>query len=192
MILPFHSTTIVILEVAAVVLGILLGTLYLELGYVLFPLIGAGAVAAVLVTRRQWRRARRRALALAGVLVTYVAVTVLAYRGLLGREHEATHTMRWESRGSDNQWKATEVRLYFVNYPGHYIGEYSDALYDHLAGRGQNPVAVRFAVSTDLGWCIRGFHATDVAGLRAWRSAWGYAGSHGEGPSPWRSPWWCP
>lgn len=189
---PMRHAAVALLRITLLVLGLLLALVYLEVGYFLVPIVLLGAVLAAALTRAHWQSARSPLAAMGAVILTYAVVTALAWNVLLGQEIERTFTMRWESRGRDNGHRATEVVLSFVDYPGHYIGEYSDDLYAYLAARQENPVAVTFLVTRDLGWCTRGFHATQVGTLQAWKTAWGYAGSDGRAPSPWRNPWWCP
>ena len=81
--------------------------------------------------------------------------------------------------------KQSEIVLTFVDFPGHYIGEYSDELAAHLRDKAGLAVKVVFEVTSDYGK-VRGFHETEIGGLSDWESEWGYAGSTG---SPKRSPW---
>lgn len=84
-----------------------------------------------------------------------------------------------------NGMKESEVVLHFVDFPNDHIGDYSDELAAHLRRKGTQKVNVVFEVTSDYGK-VRGFKAIEIAGLRAWRSEWGYAGSSGSGgPSPW-------
>jgi predicted PurR-regulated permease PerM len=96
------------------------------------------------------------------------------------------YMMTWETKPRpSNGMKESEVVLTFVDFPGHYIGEYSDELAAHLRDKGKQPVKVVFEVTSDYGR-VRGFHETEIGGLRGWKSEWGYAGSSG---SPAKSPW---
>ena len=86
----------------------------------------------------------------------------------------------------------TWVVLEFERFPGNYVGIHSNQVRDHLKQLTARPVRVMFEATDDFG-CMRGFHAVDVGGLRAWRSADGYAGATGNPESPWgKDPWWCP
>ena len=94
--------------------------------------------------------------------------------------------MTWEIQQTpSNGMKESEVVLSFVDFPGYYIGEYSDELVAHLREKGNRNVKVVFEVTSDCGQ-VRGFHETEIAGLREWKSVWGYAGTSG---SPKKSPW---
>lgn len=104
----------------------------------------------------------------------------------IDQEEVREYMMSWETKpSSSNGMKESEVVLTFVDFPGHYIGEYSDELAAHLRDKGKQPVKVVFEVASDYGR-VRGFHATEIGGLRGWKSEWGYAGSSG---SPTKSPW---
>jgi hypothetical protein len=96
------------------------------------------------------------------------------------------YMMTWEIKaGSTNGMKQSEIVLSFVDFPGHYIGEYSNELAAYLRDKGEQPVKVVFEVTSDFGK-VRGFHEIEIAGLHEWESEWGYAGSTG---SPRKSPW---
>jgi hypothetical protein len=184
--------TVALLRITLLVLGLLLLVFYLKLGFFLVPLVIRGAGLAVLATRARWRAARCRPLSIGTVLATYAGITWLAWEVLVDQKAERVVPMRWETRGSTNDYGATEVVLHFVDFPGHLVGDYSDDLAAYLAARQENPVEVTFEVTRDLGWCTRSHRLARVGDLTSWRSAWGYSGSRGDGPSPWRRPWWCP
>lgn len=78
--------------------------------------------------------------------------------------------MTWEIKPSpSNGTKQSEIVLSFADFPGHYIGEYSDELAAHLRDKGAQPVKVVFEVTSDYGK-VRGFHETEIAGLHDWES----------------------
>lgn len=96
------------------------------------------------------------------------------------------YMMTWEIKeGSTNGMKQSEIVFSFVDFPGYYIGEYSNKLASHLIDKGEQPVKVVFEVTSDYGK-VRGFHETEIAGLHEWESEWGYAGLSG---SSTKSPW---
>lgn len=102
------------------------------------------------------------------------------------QEETREYLMKWEVKTSpSNEKRESEIVLSFVDFPGHYIGEYSDELAAHLQEEGDREVTVVFEVTSDYGK-VRGFNATEIGGLREWKSEWGYAGSSG---SPEESPW---
>ncbi len=97
------------------------------------------------------------------------------------------YTMTWETKPRpSNGLKESEVVLTFVDFPSHFIGDYSDELAAHLQTQGQQSVKVVFEVISDYGR-VRCFHQTEIGGLRSWKSEWGYAGSSGSHPT--KSPW---
>jgi hypothetical protein len=94
--------------------------------------------------------------------------------------------MTWEIKPGPSQgMKESEVVLSFVDFPGHYIGIYSDQLAAHLPTLVSKKVKVVFEITSDYGK-VRGFKETEIAGLKNWSSEWGYAGSIG---TPSKSPW---
>lgn len=89
------------------------------------------------------------------------------------------YPMSWEIKPNpSDRTKEAEVVLSFVDFPGYYVGEYSDELAAYLRERGEQPVKVVFEVTTDYRK-VRGFNEIEIAGLRSWRSQPGYAGVGG-------------
>lgn len=82
----------------------------------------------------------------------------------------------------------TEVVLSFVDFPCHYIGEYSNALANHLRQIGDRKVKAVFEVTSDFGK-LRGFRSLEIAGLKGWKSEGGYTGSTHLNGSTSASPW---
>lgn len=96
------------------------------------------------------------------------------------------YVMAWKIEpGIEDGRKEIEIVLTFVDFPDHFIGEYSDELANHLRTRGEAEVKVVFDVTSDYG-TVRGFNPIEIAGLRGWKSECGYAGARGEAI---RSPW---
>jgi hypothetical protein len=94
--------------------------------------------------------------------------------------------MTWEIKPPPSDgMKEPEVVLSFVDFPDHYIGEFSDELAEHLRANGKEQVKVVFEIKSDYGK-VRGFSETEIAGLKSWCSEGGYAGSRG---APSESPW---
>jgi hypothetical protein len=189
---PLRHALTALLRITLVVLGLLLALLYVELGYFLIHILAAGAAVAVIVTWAQWKAARSPVRGIALVVLAYAGLSWLAWSALVGRQVTETFSMRWESRGSANSHGETELVLVFTAFPAHMVGVYSTELHEYLSQRGENPVDAAFVVTRDLGWCTRSHRLARVGDLASWRSAWGYSGSRGDGPSPWRRPWWCP
>lgn len=96
------------------------------------------------------------------------------------------YVMTWEIKPPPTHGtQESEVILSFADFPNCFIGEYSDALAEHLRANEEEQVKVVFEVITDYGK-VRGFSVTEIAGLKSWRSDGGFAGSKGE---PSESPW---
>lgn len=103
-----------------------------------------------------------------------------------GRVSTCRHSMNWQiDPHPPSAHGQAEVVLSFADAEGHYVGEFSDQLADHLRKQGQQPVQAIFEVTRDYGR-MRGFRMIEVEGLRGWTSRWGYAGATG---TPARSPW---
>ena len=95
------------------------------------------------------------------------------------------YMMTWEIKEDPtNGMKQSEIVLSF-DFPGHFIGEYSNELAAYLSDKGEQPVKVVFEVTSDYGK-VRGFLETEIAGLHEWESEWRYSGSSGY---PRKSPW---
>jgi len=130
-------------------------------------------------------------------LANVVVISALLFTGLftflltgagpfINQKETREYMMTWKIKASPtNGMKQSEIVLSFVDFPGHYIGEYSNELAAYLHDKGEQPVKVVFEVTSDYG-NVRGFHETEIAGLHEWESESGYAGSSG---SPARSPW---
>lgn len=121
--------------------------------------------------------------------LVFSGIFLFALTGLgpfVDRKEIREHWMAWEIRPTPSQgMKEPEVVLSFVDFPGHFLGEYSAELANHLIDHGEQPVKVIFAVTSDYGR-VRGFRVVEIAGLREWKSQWGYAGVT---DSPQGSPW---
>ncbi|MDF1849763.1 MAG: hypothetical protein P1U85_02935 [Verrucomicrobiales bacterium] len=143
---------------------------------------------ALLIGRFAWRKAPKRTVAFFSTLL-YTALFTLFLTGFgpfIDQEETREYLMTWElNEGGSDEKRETEVVLSFVDFPGYYIGEYSDDLAIHLREQANREVKVLFEVTSDYGK-VRGFNATEIGGLREWKSEWGYAGTKG---SPEESPW---
>jgi len=96
------------------------------------------------------------------------------------------YLMTWEIKPNQaSRNNESEVVLSFVDYPGHYVGIYSNEVADHLRHRGEPRVSVLFEITSDYGK-VRGTREIEIAGLRDWKSVDGYSAATG---SPARSPW---
>lgn len=121
--------------------------------------------------------------------VIFTALFTLLLTGagpFIDQKQTREYLMSWEIKPTpSNGMKEAEVIFSFVDFPGHFIGKYSDELATHLREKDEPIVKVLFEVTSDYGKA-RGFHEIEIAGLRHWRSEWGYAGTSG---SPGKSPW---
>lgn len=122
-----------------------------------------------------------------GMLFTALFTFFLTGVGpFIGQEETREYMMTWDIKPSPSgETKESEVVLSFVDFPGHYIGVYSEELATYLRDKGDPRAKAVLLVTSDYGR-VRGFHETEIAGLREWKSAGGYAGTAG---SPSRSPW---
>ncbi|MGB0580934.1 MAG: hypothetical protein ACPGVU_14630 [Limisphaerales bacterium] len=124
---------------------------------------------------------------LSGVWFTILFTVFLTGIGpFIGQKETREFMMTWEIKpSSPGEWKESEVVLKFVDFPDHFIGEHSDQLAAHLRDQGERVVKVVFEITSDYG-TVRGYHGTEIAGLRDWKSEWGYGGTRGEAShSPW-------
>lgn len=121
-------------------------------------------------------------------VIAYTAIFTVFLTGFgpfFKQQSYREYLMNWEFKDIAPFKKEQEVVLSFVNFPGHYIGEYSDELAKHLVENQQDQVRVVFRVTSSYGH-VQGFNPIEVAGLRNWASEWAYAGTQG---SPKKSPW---
>ena len=108
------------------------------------------------------------------------------YGPFIGQTETREHIMTWAIEPTpSNRINETKVILYFVEFPDYFIGGYSDEIAAHLRKNGENKVNVIFEITSDYG-NVRGYSATEIAGLKSWRWINGFGGSSG---SPERSPW---
>ena len=124
---------------------------------------------------------------LAGLCFTLLFTVFLTeYGPFLGTKETRLFQMRWEIRPDLKEgFKEPEVVLHFQDYPGYSVGEHSLELAEHLR-RGSAPlIQAEIEITFDYGKS-RGFHMTEIDGLRGWKSEWGYFGWSG---SPKIAPW---
>jgi len=168
-----------------------LAVYYFSLGWFLPVVWAVGAVLALALSRREggerWPRLARGAF----IVAVYAVMTVAVWQTLFGRRQTVGHEMMIENRGRANSFGEDEVVLHFASHPAQHVGLYSNELGEYLTRRGRRSVRVDFEVTRDLG-CFRGFRATRIDTLRAWRERFGYSGATGDAPPPWRTdPAWC-
>jgi hypothetical protein len=108
------------------------------------------------------------------------------YGPFIGQTETREHIMTWAIEPTpSNRINETKVILSFVEFPDYFIGGYSDEIAAHLKKNGENKVNVIFEITSDYGK-VRGYSATEIAGLKSWRWINGLGGSSG---SPEKSPW---
>ncbi|MDG1890479.1 MAG: hypothetical protein P8L18_04130 [Verrucomicrobiota bacterium] len=139
----------------------------------------------------------RRSMGIKSGKLKLLGVTSLIYTALftfflteagpfMGRTELQTFKMRWKIKQQNSQQTPTaEVLFSFIDFPGNHIGEYSDALAEHLRTGQKTEIDAVFEVTHDYGR-MRGHSMVEVDGLREWPSEWGYARTTG---SPETSPW---
>ena len=92
--------------------------------------------------------------------------------------------MTWQIKTEDKNQQNSLVELSFVDFPGNFIGEYSNQLADHLKQTGKEEVPATFEITRDALGKVS-YNLTDVAGLKQWKASFAYGGTSG---SPERSP----
>lgn len=184
---------IALLAITAIAVLYTVTVLYLR-PWFLTPLVWIfGALFAVVATRRQWRLTRPQAVGIALVVLAYLGITWLAWGSLVGQSTDRMFSMVWENRGAANQYEEAEVRLEYVEFPGHYEGVYSDELLHYLSDGQENPVKVTIVLRQNLGKCVSGFYLKQIGDLTSWESKSGYTENLTiDGDSPFQSPRWCP
>ena len=92
--------------------------------------------------------------------------------------------MTWKINPADKNGDNSLVELSFVNFPGHFIGEYSNQLADHLKKEAKEKVPATFEITRgafgNVSYSIR-----EIAGLKQWKASFSYGGTSG---SPEQSP----
>jgi len=92
--------------------------------------------------------------------------------------------MTWQIKPEDKNQENSLVELSFVDFPGHFIGEYSNQLADHLKNEAQEVVPATFEITRDALGNVS-YSVRQVAGLKQWKASFAYGGTSG---SPERSP----
>jgi len=92
--------------------------------------------------------------------------------------------MTWKINPADKNGDNSLVELSFVNFPGHFIGEYSNQLADHLKKQGKEEVSATVEITRDAFGNVS-YSVTEIAGVKQWAASFSYGGTSG---SPERSP----
>ena len=92
--------------------------------------------------------------------------------------------MTWKIDPEDKNGENSLVELSFVDFPGHYVGEYSNQLADHLKKEGKGEVPASFEITRDAFGNVS-YSVREIAELKQWAASFSYGGTSG---SPERSP----
>ena len=92
--------------------------------------------------------------------------------------------MTWKIDPNDKNGENSLVELSFVDFPGHYIGEYSNQLADHLKKEAKEEVPATFEITRGAFGNVS-YSVREIAGLKQWKASFSYGGTSG---SPERSP----
>ena len=92
--------------------------------------------------------------------------------------------MTWKIDTNDKNGENSLVELSFVDFPGHFIGEYSNQLADHLKKEAKEEVPATFEITRGAFGNVS-YSVREIAGLKQWKASFSYGGTSG---SPERSP----
>ena len=141
------------------------------------------------------RKERRRRIRINGTVCLYTCASMIRalcilfiISGTACSMLEQTKTqefrMTWKIDSNDKYEEISLVELSFVDFPGHFIGEYSNQLADHLKKEAKEKVPATFEITRGAFGNVS-YSVTDIAGLKQWASPFSYGGTSG---SPERSP----
>jgi len=131
---------------------------------------------------------RKRSVSLVSALLFTALFTffLTGFGPFVDQKETRSYQMTWEIKpGPAGGTTESEVVLSFVDFPGYYVGHFSDELAAHLRKQDETRVTALVEITSDYGK-VRGTREMEIAGLRGWRSQDGYSGANG---SPGRSPW---
>jgi hypothetical protein len=92
--------------------------------------------------------------------------------------------MTWKIDPNDKNGENSLVELSFVDFPGHFIGEYSNQLADHLKKEAKEKVPATFEITRGAFGNVS-YSVREIAGLKQWKASFSYGGISG---SPEQSP----
>jgi len=87
-------------------------------------------------------------------------------------------SMAWEIKPEDKNQENSLVELSFVDFPGHFIGEYSNQLADHLKKEADEVVPATFEITRDVFGNVS-YSVREIAGLKQWQRSFAYGGTSG-------------
>ena len=141
------------------------------------------------------RKERRRRIRINGTVCLYTCASMIRalcilfiISGTACSMLEQTKTqefrMTWKIYPNDKNGENSLVELFFVDFPGYFIGEYSNQLADHLKKEAKEKVPATFEITRgafgNVSYSIR-----EIAGLKQWKASFSYGGTSG---SPEQSP----
>ena len=86
--------------------------------------------------------------------------------------------MTWQIKPEDKNQENSLVELSFVDFPGHFIGEYSNQLADHLMNEAKEVVPATFEITRDAFGNVS-YSVREIAGLKQWQASYSYGGVSG-------------
>jgi hypothetical protein len=143
---------------------------------------------ALLGCRLTARQFKKRSVSLASALLFTALFTffLTGFGPFIDQKDTRQYQMTWEIKpGPVGGTTESEVVLSFVEFPGYYVGHFSDELATHLRKQGETRGTALVEITSDYGK-VRGTREIEIAGLRGWESQDGYSGANG---SPGRAPW---
>lgn len=170
-------------RVVSLVVAMFLAIVYLKLGYFIVFLLPLGALAAVLLTRKQ-RAGYPTIRSSLVAIVAYCAATAVVWSAAIQHRDELRE-LKWEVLKPPGR-SEPEVRLLLGG--SHFLFSHSAELADHLQSQSNEMVTVSLPVTRFLG-CFQSIGPPRIEG-------WGVVplGGYGAGiePGPWEDHWWCP
>ena len=86
--------------------------------------------------------------------------------------------MTWKIDPNDKNGENSLVKLSFVDFPGHHIGEYSNQLANHLKKEGKEEVSATVEI-TRVAFGNVSYSVREIAGLKQWQASFSYGGVSG-------------
>ena len=86
--------------------------------------------------------------------------------------------MTWKIDPEDKNGENSLVELSFVDFPGHFIGEYSNQLADHLKKEAKEEVPATFEITRGAFGNVS-YSVREIAGLKQWQASFSYGGVSG-------------
>ena len=74
------------------------------------------------------------------------------------------------------------VEFEFVNFPGHKVGHFSNALIEHLENKAQKEIVIEFELTYSIFGKLIGFREKSIDGVQHYASTFSYFGTEGDSP----------